>query len=172
MNSTELFQLGRTLMRIGQKASPKSGLVKVQVKDSPDHQELVVSDAPDDAEDRRVVIDLPASVKLIVSDVFEHPDSSIGEITARTGFPQSHVSASVARLRDEGILVVTADPKDRRRTLVRVDFQHRAELVASGTIDDALAAALDTDDPSEVKEVVAMLEALAQRLLPNTSSGR
>jgi DNA-binding MarR family transcriptional regulator len=171
MNSAELFQLGRTLMRIGQNVSPKSGLVKVQVKDSSDRQGLVVSDATDDSEDGGFVIDLPASARLIVYDVFEHPESSIGQITARTGFPQSHVSASVARLRDEGILVVTADPKDRRRTLVRVAFQQRVEQFTSGTVDDAVSAALDTDDPGEVKEVVAMLEALAQRLLPHTSSG-
>ena len=31
----------------------------------------------------------PTSVRMIVIDVAEHPDSSIGEITTRTGFPQS-----------------------------------------------------------------------------------
>ena len=159
-------------MRIGQNATARSGLVKVQVDDSSGRQELIVGDVTDDSEERRIVIDLPAGARLIVSDVFEHPDSSIGEITARTGFPQSHVSASVARLRDEGMLVVTADPRDRRRTLVRVAFEQRAEQFAAGTVDDALAAALDTDDPGEVKEVVAMLESLAQRLLPTPPAGR
>jgi DNA-binding MarR family transcriptional regulator len=153
MNGIELFQLGRLLMRIGQNASPNSGIVTFP-------------------EDGRMILDLPASVRLIVSDAFENPDSSIGEITARTGLPQSHVSASVARLRDAGILVVSADPKDRRRTLVRVDFQQRAEQITSGTVDDAVAAALATDDPGEVKEIVSMLEALAARLLPNSPAGR
>jgi DNA-binding IclR family transcriptional regulator len=41
---------------------------------------------------------------MVLIDVSEHADSSIGEIAARTGFPQSHVSASVARLRELGTL--------------------------------------------------------------------
>ncbi len=36
----------------------------------------------------------PTSVRMILVNVSEHPDSSIGEIASRTGFPQSHVSAS------------------------------------------------------------------------------
>src|SRR6266542_4942792 len=90
MNALELFLLGRKLMKLGEQAIPTTAGF---------HQ-------------------LPTSVHSILIDVFEHPNSSIGEITARTGFPQSQVSASVAKLREGGALVTEADPGDRRRTLV------------------------------------------------------
>ncbi|MBI3970771.1 MAG: MarR family transcriptional regulator [Chloroflexi bacterium] len=113
--------------------------------------------------------ELPASVRSVLIDVFEHPNSSISEIAARTGFPQSHVSASVARLRAiSGALETMVDPKDRRRTLVRASPEARRQAAqrVSAPIDGALAAALGTDDPQEIGEVVAALEALAQRLTP------
>jgi len=141
MNALELFLLGRKLMKIGEQALPTT---------AGSHQ-------------------LPTSVRSILIDVFEHPNSSVGEITARTGFPQSHVSAAVARLRDGGALVTTVDPNDRRRTLVRPAPQapRRAARLLSAPIDGALAAALGTEDPREVAEAVAALQALAQRLAPS-----
>src|SRR3984885_10257230 len=70
------------------------------------------------------------SVRLIFVDVAYHPNSSITEITNRTGFPQSLVSTAVARLRQRGLLESETDPFDRRRTLVRTtpalkDIQER-----------------------------------------------
>ena len=44
------------------------------------------------------------SGRLVFVDVAYHPDSSITEITERTGFPQSLVSTAVARLREIGLL--------------------------------------------------------------------
>jgi DNA-binding MarR family transcriptional regulator len=134
-----LFLLGRKLMKLGEEAIHRAGF----------HQ-------------------LPTSVRSILVDVFEHPDSSVGEIAARTGFPQSHVSASVARLRAGGALVTAVDPQDRRRTLVRPSPQvrHRAPEGGAAPVDAALAAVLGTQDPQKVAEVVATLEALARRLAP------
>jgi SAM-dependent methyltransferase len=137
MNGLELFLLARRLMKIGEAAIPAAGFHR-----------------------------LPTSVRSVLIDVFEHPDTSIGEITARTGFPQSHVSASVARLAADGALVTIADPADRRRTLVRPApmVRSRTARLISAPIDAALAAALGTNDPGEVAEAVAALELLAQRL--------
>src|SRR5271155_3375243 len=59
------------------------------------------------------------SARLVFVDVAYHPNSSISEITERTGFPQSLVSTAVAKLRDLGLLATDPDPVDRRRTLVR-----------------------------------------------------
>src|SRR5215469_15091318 len=84
----------------------------------------------------------PASVRMILIDIAEHPDSSVGEVASRTGFPQSHVSASVARLRELGALVTSSDPRDRRRTLTRLapGIRQRARR-AEVPVDTALAAA-------------------------------
>jgi DNA-binding MarR family transcriptional regulator len=136
VNGLDLFLLGRRLMKLGERAIPPSGF----------HQ-------------------LPTSVRTVMIDVFEHAGTSIQEITERTGFPQSHVSASVARLREAGVLVTTADPADRRRTLVRQapDIPARARRF-SAPIDETIATAIGTDDPAEIRDVVATLEALARRL--------
>jgi DNA-binding MarR family transcriptional regulator len=136
MDGVELLRLSRTLMKIAEQAIPPSGF----------HQ-------------------LPASVRVVMIDVFEHPDSSIHEITQRTGFPQSHVSASVTRLREAGVFVTTTDPQDRRRTLVKrsPDIPARAQRFST-PIDDAVAAAIGTDDRARVGEVLTALHTLATHL--------
>jgi DNA-binding MarR family transcriptional regulator len=138
MDGVELFRLGRNLMKIGEQAIHAAGF----------HE-------------------LPTSVRSIMIDVFEHPDSSVGEIAARTGFPQSHVSASVARLQSGGVLVTAVDPRDRRRTLVQAspELPHMAARHQdSAPVDGVLSEALGTTNPGQVAEIVATLEALARRL--------
>ena len=99
-------------------------------------------------------------------DVGEHPDSSIGEISARTGLPQSHVSQSVARLRARGALETTSDPRDGRRTLVRMapEIADRAARVGSVEVDAALGDAMDISDPDALAEIVAALQSVLARL--------
>ena len=82
MNGLELFLLGRTLMKLGEEAMPPGGLDQ-----------------------------MTPSVRSVLVDTFSNPGSSVSEITERTGFPQSHVSASIARLR--GTLLT---PGSRSRT--------------------------------------------------------
>ncbi|WP_433243614.1 MarR family winged helix-turn-helix transcriptional regulator [Streptosporangium sp. CA-135522] len=142
MNGVELFLLGRTLMKIGEEALPTEGLGA----HSTSHR----------------------SVLIVASDIRDHPNSSVGEIATRTGFPQSQVSACVARLREAGSIVTAADPKDRRRLLVRQapEVSDRVAEVRASPIEAALATALGTDDPREIDEVTAALETLARRLTP------
>jgi DNA-binding MarR family transcriptional regulator len=104
----------------------------------------------------------PGGRSLVLRDVFANPDSSISDITRRTGLPQSYVSESVATLRDQGVIEVLTDPADRRRTLTRVSEAHRRSVASQGkvSVDAALVDALG--DPS----AVAVLEAVAQRLMP------
>jgi DNA-binding MarR family transcriptional regulator len=141
MDAAELYLLGRKLMKIGEGELPKA-----------DAGGLV------------------ASVRMILIDVSEHPDSSIGEIASRTGFPQSHVSASVAQLRDLGALETSVDASDGRRTLARLapGMRERAARRASIPVNDALSAALDISDPGHLKEVLGALEVLTARLIPRT----
>ena len=140
MNGVELFLLGRKLMKLGEEAIPPGGFRA-----------------------------LPTSVRSILLDVFEHPNTSVGEITARTGFPQSHVSASVAKLRDEGLFTTTIDPNDRRRTLVRrsPEVTRRAANKPMVPIDDALANALGTSDPNLIEKLSQALDLIAHHLNPD-----
>jgi len=112
------------------------------------------------------------SARLVFVDVAYHPNSSITEITERTGFPQSLVSTAVARLRDMGLLQSGPDPLDRRRTLVRTTpalnaVQGRLEKVS---IDDLLASELAAGDQEELTAVIVALDLLARLLTPEVLS--
>ncbi|MFI0446909.1 MarR family winged helix-turn-helix transcriptional regulator [Actinomadura sp. 6N118] len=142
MNGVELFLLGRTLMKIGEEALPTEGIGR--------HSTSV------------------RTVLIVVSDVRAHPGSAVGEIAARTGLPQSAVSGAVARLREAGAITTEPDPRDRRRLLIQPapEASSRVEAIRSTSIDTALAAALDTDDPQRVAEIAALLDELARHLTP------
>jgi DNA-binding MarR family transcriptional regulator len=135
----DLFALGRRLMRLGIEAVPPGGFR-----------------------------DLPTSVRMVLVDVFEHPGTTIGGIVERTGFPQSHVSTSVSRLRERGVLVTGTDPLDRRRTVVAPSPGMPARIARARDemppVDDVLAAALTDrlgpDGADRLAETVAALEAL------------
>ncbi|WP_211288686.1 MarR family transcriptional regulator [Actinophytocola xinjiangensis] len=142
MNGIELFLLGRTLMKIGEEAIPTDGVGQHSTSDR--------------------------SVLIVASDIRAHPGGSVGQIAERTGFPQSKVSACVARLREAGAIDTTVDPADRRRLMVwpAERISPRVAHVRSAPIDGALAAALGTDDPRRIAEVVAALDTLARHLTP------
>jgi DNA-binding MarR family transcriptional regulator len=140
MDALQLIRLGRRLTRIGEEA-------------------LRGGKAPA----------LPNGPSLVLSDVFAHADSSISEIAERTSLPQSYVSESVAKLRDQGMIETRVDSADRRRTLVRVSAEHTRTVArkASTPVDAALAEAVAplSEDPGKpAAEVLKALESLYQRL--------
>ena len=76
------------------------------------------------------------------------------------------MSSSVARFREDGLVVTETDPADRRRTLVRPapGVQEKGRRNAeSMTVDGVLAEALGVE-AAEVAELVATLDSLARRL--------
>jgi hypothetical protein len=179
MNALDLIVLGRQLTKIGEEVLRGSGDPAGQ--DAGEHGERPVqaSGRPRQASGHpgqapghpRQAPFLPTGPSLVLRDVFAHPGSSITDITARTGLPQSYVSESVARLRSQGILETSADPADGRRTLVRVSAGHPRTVAAKGSapVDGALAAALgEPDGGPAVAEIVATLSALAERLRPES----
>ncbi|MEV0132796.1 helix-turn-helix domain-containing protein [Dactylosporangium sp. NPDC050688] len=138
MGPAELILLGRTLMKIGEQALP----------------------ATPAGGERTVVI--------VMSDVYEHPGTTVGEIADRTGLPQSAVSGAVARLREAGSVLAAPDPTDRRRQLLRRNPSPTARqlAVAAINIGPAVAAALGDHEASELAEVLAALDVLGSRLTP------
>ncbi|MFE5298193.1 MarR family winged helix-turn-helix transcriptional regulator [Streptomyces sp. NPDC056632] len=143
MNGVQLFLLGRTLMKIGEDALPE----------------------PPAGADRHV--GSARLVLIVASDIAAHPDSAISEIVARTGLPQSQVSAAVARLKEAGSVVTAPDPADRRRVLVRPagEVSDRVARVRATGIESALMAALGTDAPRHLPEIQAALDLLARHFL-------
>jgi DNA-binding MarR family transcriptional regulator len=106
------------------------------------------------------------SARLVLLDVGANPGSSISEITARTGYPQSHVSTSVIKLREFGAVRTETDPRDRRRTLVWIvpDAVQRARSRITSTADAAISRALGSPSAAEVAEVIGALEMVSERL--------
>jgi DNA-binding MarR family transcriptional regulator len=99
----------------------------------------------------------------VIEDVFKHPGSAVTEIQARTGFAQSHVSASVSRLREQGLLVAEPDPADKRRTRLTVaDIAKRAIMRRAGRAADATIAEAVGQERAE--RVVKLLEELEKLL--------
>ncbi|GAA3431526.1 MarR family winged helix-turn-helix transcriptional regulator [Kutzneria kofuensis] len=96
----------------------------------------------------------------VLEDVLKHPGSVVTEIQARTGFAQSHVSASVSRLREQGLIVAAPDPEDRRRTrLTLADIAHRAIMRRAGRpADDTIAEVVGTE---KAERVLRLLEELS-----------
>ncbi|YCK39273.1 MarR family winged helix-turn-helix transcriptional regulator [Actinomadura sp. ATCC 39365] len=102
----------------------------------------------------------------VFEDVLRHPGGTVGEIQARTGFVQSHVSASVARMRERGLVRTEPDPADGRRTLVTLTEPALAAVHrrAARPVEEAVRAAVG-DDPERAARVVALLEELEALLL-------
>jgi DNA-binding MarR family transcriptional regulator len=137
----ELALLGRTLMKLGEAAIPTEGIGSYGTSEQ--------------------------SVIIVAADIKAHPGTPVKDIAARTGFPQSKVSACVARLREAGAVQTDTDPTDRRRTLIRPakTVSARVATVRSADIDPVLAAALE--NPERLDEVKSALRLLAEHLDPS-----
>ena len=101
----------------------------------------------------------------VLADVITHPATSISELHRRTGFAQSHVSASVARLRARGLVTAATDPSDVRRTRVSIAdaaaraITRRAARPIDGVIGDIVG------DTARARRATELLEELADLLL-------
>lgn len=136
----ELFQLGRALMKLGEQSMPDTGFRQ-----------------------------LSGPARAVLFDIAENPGSSISDVTARLKYPQSQVSACVARLRERGVVETVADPQDRRRTLVRLSAEtlQRTTARPPAEIDSAVAKAIGSGDPTDVERVKHALRGLSDLLYPH-----
>jgi DNA-binding MarR family transcriptional regulator len=101
----------------------------------------------------------------IVEIVIKNPGASVTDISQRTGFAQSHVSASVARLRERGLLETATDPSDRRRTTIRVTRPAMRAILRRSRrpVDDVIKSA--TADADTARRAITLLDELAELLL-------
>ena len=105
---------------------------------------------------------LTAGEIAVLEDVLKHPGSVVTEIQARTGFAQSHVSTSVSRLRERGLLTASPDPEDRRRTrLTLAEIAHQAIMRRAGRpADETIAEAVGEEKAERVLGLLRELSAL------------
>ncbi|MFJ8045531.1 MarR family transcriptional regulator [Kitasatospora sp. NPDC096147] len=103
----------------------------------------------------------------VISDVYQHPASAVQDIRVRTGFAQSHVSTSVARLRERGLLDAALDPSDGRRTLLTASALARTYIrtQVARPAEPLIAKAVAT--PAHAQRVTELLDELATLLLPS-----
>lgn len=151
MEALDLIVLGRQLARLGERAMRGCD--------------------PDGDGRASLTATLPAGALIVMRDVLAHPRSSITDITGRTGLPQSYVSESVNKLRVKGIAEITADPADRRRTLVELTAKHLEHVArhSARDADDVLRSALGDADKVAAEQVIRMLTELAARLRTEVS---
>ncbi|MFG2819718.1 MarR family winged helix-turn-helix transcriptional regulator [Kitasatospora sp. NPDC048365] len=137
----DLALLGRTLMKLGEAAIPTEGIGAHGTS--------------------------AQSVIIVAADIKAHPGTPVKDIALRTGFPQSKVSACVARLREAGAVEAVVDPADRRRTLLSPagEVSPRVAEIRSADVDGVLADVLA--DPARLAEVKAALRVLAEQLDPS-----
>ncbi|MFI7008821.1 MarR family winged helix-turn-helix transcriptional regulator [Streptomyces sp. NPDC050145] len=117
--------------------------------------------------------------RAIQSDIRENPDTSVGEIAARTGFSQGYVSTAIADLREMGRLETRRDPSEGRRTLVRLTEATTSrieELRRRMSVEELLTDLQPDIEPDRIPHIVEVLKDLDQRLteraLNKPSSGR
>ncbi|TCO52508.1 MarR family winged helix-turn-helix transcriptional regulator [Actinocrispum wychmicini] len=135
MDGGQLYRLGRRLVELSRAAAGQSG-------------DLV----------------LTAGQTVVLEDVIKHPGGSVGEIQERTGLVQSHVSVSVAKLRQHGLVRTTADPDDGRKVRVWVteDTMRAITRRATRGVDESITSAVG--DPERARRVIALLDELADLL--------
>ena len=104
----------------------------------------------------------------VIETVARNPDSTISEISRRTGLAQSWVSKIVRELSEDGVFHHGKDPNDRRQTRVRLDpeIQRRTvEDYGARPIDEAVADAAPHLDAAGVKRVKELLVELDRLLV-------
>jgi len=146
MEALDLIVLGRQLARLGEWA--------------------MRDDDPNDDGVAALGATLPVGALIVMRDVLASPRSSITDITARTGLPQSYVSESVNKLRIKGIAEITTDAADRRRTLVTLTATHLDQVArhSARNADEVLRNALGEVDDASAEQIIALLADLANRL--------
>src|SRR5580692_11081147 len=98
VDALDLIMLGRQLTKIGEDVMRGSTAQTAKTQTAKARPATPPGAEPADAPF------MPTGPSLVLRDVFANPGSSITDITARTGLPQSYVSESVARLRGQAIV--------------------------------------------------------------------
>lgn len=109
---------------------------------------------------------LPDGEAAVLEEVLEDPGVSIKEIHERTGLSQSHVAASVARLKKGGLLVTVPDRSSAWQSSTRTQASDSAMQTISRRqsrpVDEAVMCAVD--DPAQARRAIRLMDELADIL--------
>ncbi|WP_434619473.1 MarR family winged helix-turn-helix transcriptional regulator [Arthrobacter sp. A5] len=87
----------------------------------------------------------------VIEDIARYPDSTVSDVTKRTGLAQSLVSRIVRVMNDAGVISIRADLIDRRKNRLNIEPAARPLILtrANNTITDALIARTPRLSPEE-----------------------
>jgi DNA-binding MarR family transcriptional regulator len=119
-------------------------------------------------------LDLTPGEFMVLHDLFMNGESSISDSVRRTGLAQSRVSTSVAGFVERGWAVRAADPRDGRKTLVRLTDSLRAEgnRRRARRADDAPGGILSEVPPAERAGLLQALDRLHHLLVEGSPPPR
>lgn len=103
--------------------------------------------------------------RLVIRIVGRVPDISAGTLAKVLHIHPSTLTGVLRRLEEKKLVLRSADPLDGRRALLRLTPEG-AELDAHqpGTVEGAIAAVLDEQEPDSIAEAVKILHEIAEGL--------
>ncbi len=109
----------------------------------------------------------------ILDDLLLHGRSAVRDITDRTGFAQSHVSASLAKLVERGQVKWEKNPKDARSRWADLTTKERGTLeeAAATRVEDALAEQLGRSDAEKLVQLLSRAAKLLDVKKPSALRG-
>lgn len=103
--------------------------------------------------------------RLVLRIVGLTPGTSAGELAATLRVHPSTLTGVLKRLERQRLLTRLADPLDRRRAVLRLTARgRRANAVRAGTVEAAVATALDAATPRDRDAARRVIEAVASEL--------
>lgn len=105
---------------------------------------------------------------VLLKELFDHGELTIGELARQLGFTNSNVSAICKRLEKGGFLVRARDVSDQRT--VRVSMTHYARQIALAAENDELDLGLFSNASEEDKRVILDGLACLERLINQNMS--
>lgn len=110
-----------------------------------------------------------AGLVAVTEDIAHHEGTTVGEVAVRTGLAQSLVSKVVSQLCGGGVVEMTVDEKDRRRSLIWVTDSARVQVLA-GRGGRSIAEGLRRRFPERSEAQVTGIEAALERLVDEVLS--
>lgn len=106
----------------------------------------------------------------ILDDLLLNGRSAVRDITERTGFAQSHVSASLAKLTERDQVRWEKNPKDARSRWADLAPKERARLeeAAATRVEDALAEKLGAQDAEKLVKLLSRAAKILDVRRPST----
>ncbi|WP_369354651.1 MarR family winged helix-turn-helix transcriptional regulator [Streptomyces sp. cg2] len=103
--------------------------------------------------------DLGSTELVVLECLYITGPQPVGAVAQHTGFAQSRVSTVIATLRERGLVELSADPADRRRTIAKIAEHARAQAkqARSQDAEPVLRQMLPEASHAQIAQTLAVL---------------